>query len=110
MAERQRVLLLTGASRGIGHATVKTSSDNGWRGLTISRHPFDPRCPWEGGAKNHVQLDLADMAMVQAGMPRVRDIVGEGLDGLINNAAVSPERRDGGKIGAREMGYAYWLH
>ncbi|HLB97630.1 MAG TPA: SDR family NAD(P)-dependent oxidoreductase, partial [Acetobacteraceae bacterium] len=45
MAERQRVLLLTGASRGIGHATVKTFSDNGWRVLTISRQPFDPRCP-----------------------------------------------------------------
>ena len=36
-----------------------------------------PRCPWEGGAKNHIQLDLADIASVQAEMPRLRDIVGE---------------------------------
>ncbi len=64
MAERQRVLLLTGASRGIGHATVKTFSDAGWRVLTISRHPFDPRCPWDG-AKNHIQLDLADIGRVR---------------------------------------------
>ena len=111
MAERQRVLLLTGASRGIGHATVKTFSDNGWRVLTISRHVFDPRCPWEGGAKNHIQLDLSDMALVQAEMPRLRDIVGEGLDALINNAAVSPKRPDGGgKISTVEMSYADWLH
>jgi len=110
MAERQRVLMLTGASRGIGHATVKTFSDNGWRVLTISRQPFDARCPWEGGAKNHVQLDLSDMALVQAEMPRLRDIVGDGLDALINNAAVSPKRPDGGKINALEMGYADWLH
>ena len=31
-------------------------------------------------------------------MPRLRDIVGDGLDALINNAAVSPKRSDGGKI------------
>jgi NAD(P)-dependent dehydrogenase (short-subunit alcohol dehydrogenase family) len=108
--DRQRVLLLTGASRGIGHATVKTFSDAGWRVLTISRHPFDPRCPWEGGAKNHIQLDLADIARVQAEMPRLRDIVGSGLDALINNAAISPKRADGGKIGALEMAHADWLH
>ena len=109
MAERQRVLLLTGASRGIGHATVKTFSDAGWRVLTISRHPFDPRCPWDG-AKNHVQLDLADPARVLAEMPRLRDIVGDGLDALINNAAISPKRADGGKLPALEMSYADWLH
>ncbi|HTW71300.1 MAG TPA: oxidoreductase, partial [Acetobacteraceae bacterium] len=55
MSEGQPVLLLTGASRGIGHATVKTFSDHGWRVLTISRHPFDPRCPWKGGERNHIQ-------------------------------------------------------
>ena len=109
MAERERVLLLTGASRGIGHATVKTFSDAGWRVLTISRHPFDPRCPWEGGAKNHIQLDLADIARVEAEMPRLRDIIGDGLDALINNAAVSPKRSDGSKISALEMDYADWL-
>ncbi len=109
MAERQRVLLLTGASRGIGHATVKTFSDAGWRVLTISRHPFDPRCPWDG-AGNHIQLDLADMPRVQAEMPHLRDIIGERLDALINNAAVSPKRPDGGKIGPLEMAHADWLH
>ena len=61
MSEQERVLLLTGASRGIGHATVKTFSDHGWRVLTISRHPFDPRCPWKGGERNHIQLDIASI-------------------------------------------------
>ena len=110
MADRQRVLLLTGASRGIGHATVKTFSEAGWRVLTLSRQPFDPRCPWEGGAKNHVQLDLADIERVHAATPRLRDIVGGQLDALINNAAISPKRADGGKIGALEMAHADWLH
>ena len=110
MADRQRVLLLTGASRGIGHATVKTFSEAGWRVLTLSRHPFDPRCPWEGGAKNHVQLDLADIDRVHAEMPRLCAIVGDGLDALINNAAISPKRSEGGKIRALEMAHADWLH
>lgn len=110
MSERQRVLLLTGASRGIGHATVKTFSDAGWRVLTLSRHPFDPRCPWEGGARNHIQLDLTDIDRVQAAMPQLKDIVGDGLDALINNAAISPKHPGGGKIGALEMSYADWSH
>ena len=110
MSERQRVLLLTGASRGIGHATVKTFEQAGWRVLTISRQAFDPRCPWEGGRTNHIQLDLADIDAVQRAMPRLHDIIGGGLDALINNAAISPKRPDGGKISALEMAYADWLH
>jgi len=110
MPEPRKTLLLTGASRGIGHATVKTFSEAGWRVLTLSRQPFDPRCPWEGGAKNHIQLDLADIERVQAAMPRLLDIAGGRLDALINNAAISPKRADGGKIGPLEMAHADWLH
>ena len=40
----------------------------------------------------------------------MRDIVGGGLDALINNAAVSPKRPDGGKIGALDLAHADWLH
>ncbi|MFT5440188.1 MAG: NAD(P)-dependent dehydrogenase (short-subunit alcohol dehydrogenase family), partial [Alphaproteobacteria bacterium] len=36
MSERRRVVL-TGASRGIGRATVKRFSDAGWQILTCSR-------------------------------------------------------------------------
>ena len=89
---------------------MKAFSDAGWRALTLSRHEFDPRCPWEGGAKNHIRLDLADIAGVEAAMPRLRGIIGEGLDALINNAAVSPKRSNGGKIRALEMAHADWLH
>jgi NAD(P)-dependent dehydrogenase (short-subunit alcohol dehydrogenase family) len=110
MSQRQRVLLLTGASRGIGHATVKAFSDAGWRVLTISRHSFDPRCPWEGGARNHIQLDLATIDGIHAEMPRLQDIVGDRLDALINNAAISPKHADGGKINALDMAHADWLH
>jgi NAD(P)-dependent dehydrogenase (short-subunit alcohol dehydrogenase family) len=110
MSQSQPVLLLTGASRGIGHATVKTFSDQGWRVLTVSRHPFDPRCPWKGGEANHVQLDLADIDAVHNAVPRIRDIAGGRLDALINNAAISPKTETDGKIGSLAMAYRDWLH
>ena len=61
----RRTLLLTGASRGIGHATVKRFSAAGWRVLTCSRHGFPENCPWEMGPEDHIQVDLADPANTQ---------------------------------------------
>lgn len=110
MSPSQPVLLLTGASRGIGHATVKTFSDQGWRVITVSRHPFDPRCPWKGGERNHVQLDLADVEALHDALPRLHDVIGGRLDALINNAAISPKSAEGGKIGSLQMAYRDWLH
>jgi hypothetical protein len=48
-AALRRTLLLTGASRGIGHATVKRFSAAGWRVISCSRHAFPENCPWEMG-------------------------------------------------------------
>ena len=56
----RKTLLLTGASRGIGHATVKRFASAGWRVITCSRQPFPEDCPWEMGEEDHIQLDLAD--------------------------------------------------
>ena len=53
-------MILTGASRGIGHATVKRFSSAGWRVITCSRHGFPENCPWEAGPDDHIQVDLAD--------------------------------------------------
>ena len=58
--EERKTLILTGASRGIGHATVKRFSSAGWRVITCSRHGFPENCPWEAGPEDHIQVDLAD--------------------------------------------------
>ena len=47
--EERKTLVLTGASRGIGHATVKRFSSAGWRVISCSRQPFPEDCPWEAG-------------------------------------------------------------
>ena len=65
----RRTLLLTGASRGIGHATVIRFSSAGWRVITCSRHPFPEDCPWDAGPEDHIQVDLADHADTTRAMP-----------------------------------------
>ena len=47
----RRTLLLTGASRGIGHATVKRFSAAGWRVITCSRHAVSGKLPVGSGAR-----------------------------------------------------------
>ena len=56
----RKTLILTGASRGIGHATVKRFSSAGWRVITCSRHAFPENCPWAAGPEDHIQVDLSD--------------------------------------------------
>ena len=85
----QKTLVLTGASRGIGHATVKRFSAEGWRVLTCSRQPFDPRCPWPGGEENHIQIDLASPDKTIAALEVIKAKVNGRLDALVNNAGIS---------------------
>ncbi len=66
----RRAMLLTGASRGIGHATVKRFSSAGWRVITCSRHPFPEACPWLAGPEDHLQIDLADASRHGSRDPR----------------------------------------
>jgi NAD(P)-dependent dehydrogenase (short-subunit alcohol dehydrogenase family) len=104
-----RTLVLTGASRGIGHATVKKFGASGWRIITISRQPFSALCPWPGGEKNHVQLDLGDPVELGRGIEEIRHrLGGDGLHALVNNAAVSPKGPNGKRLGAMDTPFDLW--
>src|SRR6478672_4644569 len=88
----RRTMLLTGASRGIGHATVKRFSAAGWRVITCSRHPFPENCPWEMGPEDHIQVDLADPGSTDQAIKEIRKRLDHGeLHALVNNAAISPK-------------------
>lgn len=110
MSERQKILLLTGASRGIGHATVKRFSAEGWRVLTCSRQPFDPRCPWPGGAENHIQIDLADPERTIAAIADVKARINGQLDALVNNAGISPKGAGGARLSTLDTDLRTWGH
>ncbi len=105
----RRTLILTGASRGIGHATVKRFSSAGWRVITCSRQPFSEDCPWEAGPEDHVVVDLRDPASVDAGAEEMRRrLGGEPLHALVNNAGISPKTDDGGRLGAIDTQLSVW--
>lgn len=105
---RQRTLVLTGASRGIGHATVKRFGAEGWRVLTCSRHPFDPRCPWPGGEENHIQIDLADPAKTIVAIEVIKSKIDGQLDALVNNAGISPKGPGGSRLNSLETDLRVW--
>ncbi|WP_416898052.1 MAG: SDR family NAD(P)-dependent oxidoreductase [Minwuia sp.] len=99
MPETGKTLILTGASRGIGHATVKRFGAAGWRIITVSRHPFSEDCPWEHGEEDHVQLDLSSAAAIQDGIGTLKSKLHNGrLDALINNAGISPKGPSGSRL------------
>jgi NAD(P)-dependent dehydrogenase (short-subunit alcohol dehydrogenase family) len=97
----RRTLLLTGASRGIGHATVKRFSAAGWRVVTCSRHPFPENCPWEAGPEDHIQVDLADPKSTDEAIAEIkRRLPDRQLEALVNNAAISPKAEGGARLGS----------
>lgn len=108
MPDAPKTLILTGASRGIGHATVKRFSAAGWRVLTVSRHPFSDDCPWEGGRENHVQLDLSDIEGLPGAIAMLRERLDGRLDALVNNAAISPKGSGGARLGVQATDLPTW--
>jgi NAD(P)-dependent dehydrogenase (short-subunit alcohol dehydrogenase family) len=107
----RRAMLLTGASRGIGHATVKRFSSAGWRVITCSRHPFPgEECPWMAGPQDHLQIDLSDPADTRRAIAEVRERLEEGrLDALVNNAAISPKGLGGARLSLLDTELDDWL-
>lgn len=107
----RRVMLLTGASRGIGHATVKRFSAAGWRVITVSRQPFPEQCPWEMGPEDHIQLDLSDPAQTEQAIGEIKSRLepdGALLHALVNNAAISPKGPGGSRMGTIVTPFADW--
>lgn len=106
---QRKTLILTGASRGIGHATVKRFSSAGWRVITCSRQPFPENCPWEAGPEDHIQVDLTNVDDVNRAIAEMRERLDGGrLEALVNNAAISPKGENGERLGTLDMRSEDW--
>src|SRR6201986_644985 len=105
-----RTLLLTGASRGIGHATVKRFSAAGWRVVTCSRHPFPENCPWEAGPEDHIQVDLSDPENTEEAIAETKRRLHGELHALVNNAAILPKAGGGKRLTSIETSRDDWHH
>jgi len=107
----RKTLVLTGASRGIGHATVKRFSSENWRVITCSRQGFSEKCPWPAGAADHIKVDLADPENLGNAIAEIRQRLeanGGRLDALVNNAGISPKGDDGARPNSLDTPMHTW--
>ncbi len=105
---RQKTMVLTGASRGIGHATVRRFNREGWRVITCSRNPFPEECPWGGGNENHVQIDLSSPDKTIEAVDVIRKKLDGRLDALVNNAGISPKGPNGERLNTINTDLRTW--
>ena len=91
--------VLTGASRGIGHATAKLFTQNGWRVITCARTEVPDLCPFTQKNQDHFIIDFTSPDAVNSGLERLRLLLkDEPLHALVNNAGISPKFEDGSRL------------
>ena len=108
MNGERKVLLLTGASRGIGHATVKRFSEAGWRIVTCSRDGVPAECRRDPNWTHHITADLGEPADLDHFIAEARDFLDGRLHALVNNAGVSPKTPTGERLGTLNGELADW--
>ena len=58
-------------------------------------------CPWPAGPEDHIKVDLADPEDIGIAVSEIRAPAGGAwrqLHALVNNAGISPKRKDGGRL------------
>jgi NAD(P)-dependent dehydrogenase (short-subunit alcohol dehydrogenase family) len=109
MSDERRTLLLTGASRGIGHATVRRFSESGWRIITVSREAVPAECKRDPNWTHHISADLAVAGDVERFLAEAEAAIGAGaLHALVNNAGVSPKTPFKERLGCLNGDLAGW--
>lgn len=85
-------MIVTGASRGIGHQTARLFLERGWRIITCSREEAPPECGRDPNWTCHIAADLGDAGSLARFITKANAFLGdEPLHALINNAGMSPK-------------------
>ena len=95
MENTNKSVVITGASSGIGRASVLRMSQAGWKVFgTVRKEADRERLRREGGPNVYpVILDAQDGASISAAAKEVETLLqGHGLDGLVNNAGIGTVR------------------
>jgi NAD(P)-dependent dehydrogenase (short-subunit alcohol dehydrogenase family) len=105
----ENIIILTGGSRGIGHATSKKFWEEGWRVITCSRTEVAPQCPWEKNKTDHFQIDLEDLNDLRNKVKDLQALLkGKPVKALINNAAISPKNEKNNRLNFDETDVNLW--
>jgi len=102
-------VILTGASRGIGHATVRRFSSANWRVITCSRENVPEECKRDPNWSAHIPADLFEPDDLKRFVTQANELLGGGpLAALVNNAAVSPKTEFKERLGCLNGTLADW--
>lgn len=108
-AETKKTVVLTGASRGIGHATVKRFSKEGWRVITCSRDMIPEECKYDPNWTDHITVDLGQPDEAGRFVEQALKILdGRPIHALVNNAAVSPKTAFKERLGCLNGDVSAW--
>lgn len=92
MMPPRKTVIVTGASRGIGHAIARRFLAEEWQVITCARAAIPDQCRRDPNWTHHVETDLGDPASTQAFIERVNGLLDQApLHALINNAGISPK-------------------
>jgi NAD(P)-dependent dehydrogenase (short-subunit alcohol dehydrogenase family) len=108
MSGERRILLLTGASRGIGHATVKRFGEAGWRIITCSRDPVPEECKRDPNWTHHITADLGNPEDLDHLVAEADALLDGPLHALVNNAGVSPKSPTKERLGCLNSDIEAW--
>jgi NAD(P)-dependent dehydrogenase (short-subunit alcohol dehydrogenase family) len=104
-----KTVILTGASRGIGHATAQRFSDAGWRVITCSRDEVPADRVAADSVHRHIVADLGDDKSLDDFMVEANEFLGDdALHGLVNNAGVSPKTDFKERLGCLNADFDVW--
>ena len=104
-----KTVVITGASRGIGHQTVIRFAREGWRVISCSRDDIPAECKVGAIPHRHIPTDLADPESISAFVEAAGREIGEGpVHALVNNAGVSPKTSFKERLGTLNGSLDHW--
>ncbi len=90
--DERKTVIITGASRGIGHATAEVFLERGWRIVTCARGTVPEECRRDLRWTAHIVADLGTSDGVASFIKEAcRVLDGDPLHALVNNAGISPK-------------------
>ncbi len=104
----KKIAIITGASRGIGKATVALFIKRGWQVISCSRDS-NVECENEENWISHITADLADSASLEKFINKVNEnLDGQPLGALVNNAGMSPKAENKERLGCLNGDIEAW--
>lgn len=107
----RKTVVITGASRGIGHTTARVFLERGWQIITCSREDTPEACKRDPNWTCHIPTDLAEAKSLAAFIKQANDeLAGAPLHALVNNAGMSPKTPYKERLGCLNGDLDAWRH